>query len=148
MRSYKLVISGILAWLLLGLTAGLTILTATLLGRNALLQRQVSLSQQLPMGDLLPALTGTSLDGEPIHVDYTSGRSTLLLVFSPTCKFSEANWQTWDTVGAASLSTLDVFFVDIGPVPGAAFLGRHNIPSDRLILQPDQRARYRLKEDD
>lgn len=66
-----------------------------------------------PVGGFIRSMVGTDMSGKPMAVDYESeNRPSLLLVFSPYCRFSKLNWPLWDQL-TSQLPNTKVIYADL-----------------------------------
>jgi len=100
------------------------------LGYNVALQRKLTLlrkenrdlvSSQAPaIGSFVRRVQGHDLSNQEISIDFSSQpKQTLLLVFSPTCRFCAENWPNWQKL-LQSAPGANVVFADTS---GEADLG-------------------------
>ena len=86
------------------LFAGLAVVNVLLIRENKRLWAELSRSHaaaELQPGASVPALSGLTIEGASVNVNYASDRrKTVLFVFSNECSVCKANWPTWsDLVG-------------------------------------------------
>jgi hypothetical protein len=93
------------------------------------------------VGTKLPAIEGLDIGGRLIRVDYgaSNSKTTLLLVYSPTCPFCRDAWPKWTaTLGIVNRDALRVFAVDIsapgGPKPTNSGVAA---PNWMTFIRPD-----------
>ena len=108
----------------------LLLMCGLLLGYNVALQRRVTLltkenrdlvSSQAPaIGSFIRRVQGHDLSNQEISIDFSSQpKQTLLLVFSPMCRFCAENWPNWQKL-LQSAPGANVVFADTS---GEADLG-------------------------
>ena len=102
----------------------ITVLSGLLLCINVALQRRntqlveriryLEQSNNGPAeGSLIHSVFGTDFSKQPLVVDYAkSDEPSLLLIFSPFCKYSRQNWPNWERLQSRFPST-KVVFADI-----------------------------------
>jgi peroxiredoxin len=78
----------------------LATMNVVLVRQNRSLKASTGLDRNLELqpGRAVPGLEGKDLDGNPVRIDYTDSRKTLLLVFSPGCRFCGENMPNWRTI--------------------------------------------------
>ena len=134
----------------------LTICCAALLWVNHSLQKKtVALEQQLgqlsasqgpPVGSSIPMLHGKSISGSTITYDLShSQTATLLLVLSPVCHFTKANFDNWRSLLPAAAQK-QIIWVDVtGRADNNYFAGVGvSTAANILRLNADERSIYSL----
>lgn len=127
--------------------------------QDAILRAKVtSLSSELKITLNVPLqapMSGTSLSGSPLAIDFrradsTTGRhqAKILFVLSPECRFCAANWTNWhqllkDRGGDARWEPV---IVNTGPPLDADYLRRHEIGTFAVLqsVSPQSAVNYKL----
>jgi peroxiredoxin len=90
------------AVLLVLLVATLLVLNASLIFQNRTLRAAAETrtrSTVLRPGNIVPALSGTDIDGKHFTLDYRNDpRKAVMLVFSPRCGFCNKNMPNWKAI--------------------------------------------------
>jgi len=100
---------------------------------------------ELPSGVSLPALRGADLAGQPITLPDIRNR-TLLLVFSTSCGFCEANWPNWQRLIREKPRDVDVALINVSSTVDTGYLARHGVGGYPVMqaVDPQSTLLYRL----
>ncbi len=100
---------------------------------------------ELPTGIALSALRGVDLAGHPLTLPNTNKR-TLLLVFSTSCEYCEANWPNWRRLIREKPGGLDVALIDVSSTVNSGYLARHGVLGYPVMraTEPQTVVLYRL----
>ena len=96
-------------------------------------------------GIALSALRGVDLAGHPLTLPNTNKR-TLLLVFSTSCEYCEANWPNWRRLIREKPGGLDVALIDVSSTVNSGYLARHGVLGYPVMraTEPQTVVLYRL----
>jgi len=121
-RNQKCEIHLSIATIFVVLAASLCVANISLLRENARLVRRQRIQTEVSPGATLAAMRGLLVNGSSAELGYTGPSSwdkTLLLVFSPTCRYCEENWPLWQNVlRQVNPKRVRVAGVNIGPQSG------------------------------
>jgi hypothetical protein len=120
------------------LSGALLFVNEVLQRRNAHLVARVKYLEQgngPAEGSLIRAVFGTDLNKKPFLVDYErNNRPSLLLVFSPFCKFTRQNWPLWNRLLKDSPS-VDVVFADVTGEVSDEFFSSQGVKTPTQVLR-------------
>lgn len=97
---------------------------------------------EVPAGTQVPDLRGVDPEGKQVELAYgKDSRSTLVLVFSPTCPFCDQNWPGWQRViSSLDRSAVRPVAVDVTSATTAGFISLHHLDGMPVLLKVDPRA--------
>jgi hypothetical protein len=76
-------------------------------------------------GTPVSTVNGVDTNGNPLSIIPGKGKRTVLFVFSPTCKFCEANWKNWSDALSKQPVTANIAFLSALPSLPPDYLTNH-----------------------
>jgi len=93
---------------------------------------------QVSVGRTIPSVSGVDLTNIPISVSTAGKKATVLMVYSPTCPFCEANWHSWTSIIARTTDPKVGFAaIDLTSKASSSFLSSKKTGRALLIHQMD-----------
>lgn len=108
--------------------------------------RSLSTAQGPPVGSKISLLRGHTISGQNATLDLSQRENrTLLLVLSPVCPYSRANFHNWQDL-LPLVPPDEVVWVDLTGAADASYLASVAIPANANVirLNPEERTLYSL----
>jgi len=134
----------------------LTLSCGVLLWMNHALQKQarllveqvrnLSAAQGPPVGSSISFLRGHTISGQNVTLDLSNRQNgTLLLVLSPTCRYTKLNFPHWRDL-LPLVPSDQVVYVDLTGTADSTYLASVTIPASANVirLDPEERTLYSL----
>lgn len=124
----------------------LLVINVLLVSQNKKLKSSVEKggrSMEIQPGTQLPAVTGVDLNGKPLTLEYgQDSRRTLLLVFSPACRFCKENMPNWEAImGSVDKNSFRIAGISLMENGLKEYLAQYGINDLPIVAEMDPKAR-------
>jgi peroxiredoxin len=144
-------VSNKMAAMFIMMTTILVVINILLMGQNKKLKSSVEKggrSMEIQPGTQLPPITGIDLNGNQFKLDYGQDpRKTLLLVFSPSCRFCKENMPNWEAImGGVDKNSFRVTGISLMENGLKEYLAQYGLSDLPIVaeMDPQARAAYNL----